>query len=71
MIITIIIIIIIIIINSLGWYIKHHIESLIVTVRISNTVPCENYTQPKEFKQQDNEERLNEVERESSFWAIR
>ena len=22
-------------------------------------MPCENYTQPKEFKQQDNEERLN------------
>ena len=44
---------------------------MIVTVRISITVPCENYTQPKEFKQQDNEERLNELERESSFWAIR
>ena len=31
----------------------------IVVVRISNTVPSENSTQPKEFKQQDNEERLN------------
>ena len=45
--------------NSLGWYVKHHIEPLIVAVRISNTVPSENSTQPKEFKQQDNEERLN------------
>ena len=45
--------------NSLGWYVKHHIEPLIVAVRISNTVPSENSTQPKEFKQQDNEEKLN------------
>ena len=45
--------------NSLKWYVKHHIEPLIVAVRISNTVPSENSTQPKEFKQQDNEERLN------------
>ena len=45
--------------NSLGWYVKHHIEPLIVAVRISNTVPSENSTQPKECKQQDNEERLN------------
>ena len=34
-------------------------EPLIVAVIISNTVPNENSTQPKEFKQQDNEERLN------------
>ena len=27
--------------NSLGWYVKHHIEPLIVAVRISNTVPGE------------------------------
>ena len=45
--------------NSLGWYVKHHIEPLIVAVRISNTVPSENSTQPREFKQQDNEKRLN------------
>ena len=45
--------------NSLGWYVKHHIEPLIVAVRISNTVPSGNSTQPKEFKQQDNEEKLN------------
>ena len=45
--------------NSLGWYVKYHIEPLIVAARISNTVPSENYTQPKEFKKQDNEERLN------------
>ena len=45
--------------NSLGWYVKHHIEPLIVAVRISNTVPSENSTQSKEFKHQDNEERLN------------
>ena len=38
--------------NSLGWYIKHDIEPLIVAVRISNTAPSENSTQPKEFKQQ-------------------
>ena len=40
--------------NSLGCY-----EPLIVAVRISNTVPSENSTQPKKFKQQDNEKRLN------------
>ena len=45
--------------NSLRWYVKHHIEPLIVAVRISNTVPSKNSTQPKEFKQQNNEERLN------------
>ena len=44
--------------NSLGWYVKHHIEPLIAA-RISNTVPSENSTPPKEFKQQHNEERLN------------
>ena len=37
--------------NNLGWYVKHHIEPLIVAVRISNTVPNENSMQPKEFKQ--------------------
>ena len=31
--------------NSLGWYVKHHIETLIVAVRISNTVASENFTQ--------------------------
>ena len=45
--------------NNLGWYVKHHIEPLIVAVRISKTVPNENSTEPKEFKQQDNEEKLN------------
>ena len=35
--------------NSLGWYVKHHTESLIVAVRKSNTVPIENSTQPKEL----------------------
>ena len=45
--------------NSLRWYVKHHIEPLISAIRISNTVPSENSTQPKEFKQQNNEERLN------------
>ena len=39
---------------------KHHTEPLIVAVRIINTVPTENFTQTKEFKRQDNEERLNE-----------
>ena len=32
---------------------------LIVAVRISNTAPSEISTQPNEFKQQDNEETLN------------
>ena len=45
--------------NNLGWYVKHQIEPLIVAVRISNSVPSENSTQQKEFKQQDNEERLD------------
>ena len=46
--------------NSLRQYVKYHIEPLIVGVRISNTVPSENFTQPKECKRQDNEERLND-----------
>ena len=33
--------------NNLRWYDKHYIELLIVAVRISNTVPSENSTQPK------------------------
>ena len=45
--------------SSLGWYVKHHTEHLIVAFRISNTVPSENSSKPNEFKQQDNEERLN------------
>ena len=30
--------------NSLTWYLKHHIELLIVAVRNNNTVPSENLT---------------------------
>ena len=45
--------------NNLRWCVKHHIEPLIVAVKISNIVPSGNSIQPKEFKQQDNEERLN------------
>ena len=55
--------------NSLEWYVKHHIEPLIVVVRISNTAPSENATQPKEFNQGDNEERLNNW-REKNTWAV-
>ena len=45
--------------NSLGWNVKYRIESLVVAVRIRGTVPSENSTQLKEFKKQDNKERLN------------
>ena len=45
--------------NSHGWYVKHHIEPLTVAARISNKVPSETSIQTKQFKQQDNEERLN------------
>ena len=45
--------------NSLGWNVKYRIESLVVAVRIRDTVPSENSTQLKEFKKQDNKERLN------------
>ena len=45
--------------DSLGCYVKRHIEHLIVAVRISNSVPSEMSTQPNEFKQQDSEETLN------------
>ena len=41
--------------NSLGCYVKHHTEPLIVAVKISNTLPGKNSTQPREFKKQDNE----------------
>ena len=30
--------------NGFGWYVKHYIEALIVAVRKSNTVSCENLT---------------------------
>ena len=43
--------------NSLGCYVKHHIEPLIAAVKISNTLPSENSTQPRKFKKQDNEKR--------------
>ena len=33
--------------NRLERYAKHHTEPLIVVVRINNTVPSENSTQPK------------------------
>ena len=42
-------------------------DVLIVAVRISKTVPSENSTQPKEFKQQDNEERLNDCRGKSMY----
>ena len=45
--------------NSLGWFVKHRIEPLIVPVIICNIVPSKSSTQPKEFKQQDDGERLN------------
>ena len=45
--------------NSLGQYVRYHIETLIVAARISKTIESENFTQPKELKQCDNEERLN------------
>ena len=34
--------------SNLGWYVKHHMEPLIVAIRISNTAPRENSTQSKE-----------------------
>ena len=49
--------------NSLGLYIKHHIEPVIVAVRISNTVPSENTKHPKEYMKQYNEEGLNNWKR--------
>ena len=45
--------------NCLGSYVRHHIELLIVPVRISNLVHSENSIQLKRFKKQDNEERPN------------
>ena len=53
--------------NNLGWYLKRHIEPLIVAIRISKTVPSENSTQPKEFKQQENEKRLNDCRGKSMY----
>ena len=52
-------------VKSLGWYVKHQIEPLNVALRISNTVPSENPMQPKEFKQQNNEERQNNWRRKA------
>ena len=45
--------------NRFGWYVRHHTELLIVTIRISNLVHSENSIQLKRFKKQDNEERPN------------
>ena len=47
---------------------KHHIEPFIVAARISKTVPSENSTQPEKFKQQDNEERLNNWSGKAMSW---
>ena len=35
--------------SSFVWYVKHHIEPLIVAVRNCNIVPSENLTMPKGF----------------------
>ena len=36
--------------NSLGWYVKNHVESLLVVLKDSNTIPaCEESVKPKEF----------------------
>ena len=53
--------------NGLEWCVKRHIEPLIVAFRISNTVSSENSAKPKEFKQQDNEERLNNWSRKAMY----
>ena len=45
--------------NNLECYVKHHIQTFIVAVRISKTAPSEYSTQLNEFKRQDNEEKLN------------
>ena len=45
--------------NSLGQYIRYHIDPFIVAVRISNTMQSENSRQAKELKQHENEENLN------------
>ena len=54
--------------KNLAWYVKHHIELFIVAARISKTVPSENSTQPEKFKQQDNEERLNNWSGKAMYW---
>ena len=58
--------------NSLGRCVKHHIEPLIVADRISNTLPKENSTQPKEYRKKNNEEGLNNWKRMHgcNAWAI-
>ena len=42
--------------NSLGQYVRYHIEPLNVAVRISNKMTSESFTQPEELKEQENEE---------------
>ena len=48
--------------NSLGWYVKNHIQPLIVAVRIRNNnhkqLLSKTSTQPKEFNKLNNEERI-------------
>lgn len=45
--------------NSLGWYVKEEIESLVATVRNRSTIPRENEIHLKAFRKQDGGERLN------------
>ena len=45
--------------SSLGWYVKNHIETLLVAVKESNTIPaCEESVKPKEFKNLKQNERI-------------
>ena len=49
---------------------KHHIEPLIIAVRINSTISRENSTHPKKFKKQDNKGRINNWRRKKNAWII-
>ena len=46
--------------NNLGWYVKNHVEPLLVALKESNTISgCEESMKPEEFKSLKQNERIN------------
>ena len=45
--------------NSLGWYVKNHVEPLLVAVKSCNTIPASaESVKPEEFKNRKQNERI-------------
>lgn len=53
--------------SSLGWYVKSHIEPLIVALRPRNTIPSLNATHPNELKKHDEKQRMNNWQEKAMY----